>query len=109
MKQSQMFKGLLLVLVLALGAGALLWGRGAGSARRATTKQQSSANAGAPPQQLSAEAQASLRSIVQAGNLPELRWPDFSDYGKLVQEFYDSYGFALPWVAECSQPRRRGK
>ena len=98
MKQSQMFKGLLLVLVLALGAGALLWGRGAGSARRATTKQQSPANAGAPPQQLSAEAQASLRSIVQAGNLPELRWPDFSDYGKLVQEFYDSYGFALPWV-----------
>jgi len=98
MKQSQVIKGLLLVLVLGLGAGALLWGHGVGSARRASTQQQSSGNAGAPPQQLSAEAQASLRAIVQAGNLPELRWPDFSDYGKLVQGFYDSYGYSLPWV-----------
>ena len=98
MKQSQMVKGLLLLLALAAGAGALLWGHGVGSARRTDAQQQSAANTGAPPQQLSADAQASLRAIVQSGNLPELRWPDFSDYGSTVQEFYDSYGYSLPWV-----------
>jgi murein L,D-transpeptidase YcbB/YkuD len=36
--------------------------------------------------------------VIAAGNLAELRWPDFSDYGKLVTEFYDSYGYSLPWV-----------
>jgi murein L,D-transpeptidase YcbB/YkuD len=35
---------------------------------------------------------------VQAGTLPDLRWPDFSDYQKNVQKFYESYGYSLPWV-----------
>lgn len=38
--------------------------------------------------------------MVQAGNLPDLRWPDFSDYEKHVQKFYESYGYSLPWVRD---------
>lgn len=51
-----------------------------------------------PPQQLSAESQAALHAIVQAGYLAELRWPDFSDYRQHLVKFYDSYGYSLPWV-----------
>jgi murein L,D-transpeptidase YcbB/YkuD len=51
-----------------------------------------------PPQQLSSDGQASLRAIIQAGNLSDLRWPDFSDYKKHMQNFYESYGYSLPWV-----------
>ena len=39
-----------------------------------------------------------MRGIIQAGNLADLRWPDFSDYDKHVQKFYESYGYSLPWV-----------
>ncbi len=39
-----------------------------------------------------------MQAIIQTGNLPDLRWPNFSDYGKHLQKFYDSYGYALPWV-----------
>lgn len=39
-----------------------------------------------------------MRAIVQAGNLADMRWPDFSDYQKHVQKFYESYGYSLPWV-----------
>jgi L,D-transpeptidase YcbB len=52
----------------------------------------------APPQPLSAESKASLRAIIEAGNLPDLRWPDFSDYRVHVAKFYASYGNALAWV-----------
>ncbi len=96
MKQWRISKGLL---VLPLATVALLWGHGIGSARHAQ-QSEGSAKSAAPPQQLSAEGQASLRAIIQAGNLPDLRWPDFSDYDKHVQKFYESYGYSLPWVRE---------
>jgi murein L,D-transpeptidase YcbB/YkuD len=41
-----------------------------------------------------------LRAAVNAGNLPDLRWPDFSDYTKHVQNFYASYNYSLPWVKD---------
>ena len=94
--RSRISKGLLLALPLfTIG---LIWGHGIGSARRARTQSETSAKSAAPPQQLSPEGQASLRAIIQAGNLSDLRWPDFSDYGKHVQKFYDSYAYSLPWV-----------
>ena len=96
MKQSRISKGLLFVLPLVTIA--LRWGHGIGSARRARTQSETSAKSAAPPQQLSPEGQASLRAIIQAGNLSDLRWPDFSDYDKHVQKFYESYGYSLPWV-----------
>jgi murein L,D-transpeptidase YcbB/YkuD len=96
MKQSRISNGL--VLLLPVLAVALLLGCGTGSAGRAQAQSESSAKSGDPPQPLSAEGQASLRAIIQAGNLPDLRWPDFSDYGKHLQKFYGSYGYSLPWV-----------
>ena len=87
-----------LLLTLPLVALTLLYGCNTGSTANARSQSQNSAKSAAPPQQLSPEGQASLRAIIAAGNLPELRWPDFSDYGKLVTEFYDSYGYSLPWV-----------
>jgi L,D-transpeptidase YcbB len=90
-------KGLFL---LPLAAVALLWGYGIGSAKRARAQSETSAKSAAAPQQLSADGQASLRGVIQVGNLPDLRWPDFSDYEKHVQKFYELYGHSLPWVRE---------
>jgi murein L,D-transpeptidase YcbB/YkuD len=47
---------------------------------------------------LGPEGQASLRTILEAGSLPDLRWPDFSDCREDVAKFYEEYGGALPWV-----------
>ena len=62
----------------------------------------------APPQPLSAEGKSSLRSIIRAGNLPSLRWPNFGDYRVHVAKFYESYGDALPWV-QGMQPTPRAQ
>jgi L,D-transpeptidase YcbB len=96
MKRSQIL-GVLVVAVLAAGA-AVLWGRGAGSAKRAPAQAAASALPALAPQQLSADSQAALRAIIEAGNLPDLRWPNFSDYGKHLAKFYEAYGYSLPWV-----------
>lgn len=77
---------------------ALWWSPGIGCTKQEGSQPESSAQSTAPPQQPGAEGQASLRAIVQAGNLADLRWPDFSDYQKHVQKFYESYGYSLPWV-----------
>jgi L,D-transpeptidase YcbB len=95
-KQSQISKGL--VLLLPLVAISLLWGRVLGSPRSARTQTEASAESAMPPQQLSSDGQSSLRAIVQAGNFSDLRWPNFSDYQKPIQKFYESYGYSLPWV-----------
>ena len=41
-----------------------------------------------------------LRGIATAGQLPELRWPDFSDYRAHVQNFYRPAGYAPAWIHE---------
>jgi len=60
----------------------------------------------AAPQQLSTEGQGLLRALVQAGQMPELRWPDFSDYCGHVSRFYETNGYALTWVSEM-QPTQQ--
>ncbi|MFZ0522280.1 MAG: L,D-transpeptidase family protein [Candidatus Acidiferrales bacterium] len=77
---------------------ALLLVHGDSSAATAPGQAAPPAQSTAPPQKLTPETQTWLRSTIQTGNLADLRWPDFSDYTKLVQEFYESYGYALPWV-----------
>jgi hypothetical protein len=89
-------KGLALLLLLV--AIFLLWDHSIGAGGRARRQTESSAKRAALPQQLSSEGQASLRRIIQSGNLSELHWPDFRDYGKHVQKFYESYGYSLPWI-----------
>src|SRR6185437_4531042 len=95
-KRWWIWKGL--ALVLPLFAIFLLWNYGVGAARRARRHAESSARPVALPQQLSSGGQTSLRGIFQSGNLSELRWPDFSDYGKHVQKFYESIGYSLSWI-----------
>jgi L,D-transpeptidase YcbB len=95
-KRSWILMGL--VLVLPPVAITLLLNDGIGSARSAHTQREASAKPFAPPQQLSSDGQASLRAIIQAGSLSDLRWPNFSDYQKHVQRFYESYDYSLPWV-----------
>jgi len=39
-----------------------------------------------------------LHGIASAGHLPELRWPDFSDYRAHVQNFYESSNYMPAWT-----------
>jgi murein L,D-transpeptidase YcbB/YkuD len=47
---------------------------------------------------LSPNSQQQLRTIVDSGRLADLQWPDFSDYGKWVKEFYDFSNYGLAWT-----------
>ena len=98
MKRSWISKRKLATLLIAIAA--LLCGPGIDSAGRANKQPENSVKFAMPGQELSAGSQASLRAIVQAGSLADLRWPDFSDYEKHVQKFYESYSYSLPWVRE---------
>ena len=49
-------------------------------------------------QHLSPEGEAALRGWIEAGSLPDLRWPDFSDYRVHVKNFYAPAGYVLGWV-----------
>ena len=42
--------------------------------------------------------QDELRALANQGVLPELRWPDYSDYRVQVQKFYEPTGYALAWI-----------
>ena len=52
------------------------------------------------PQPLSTAGKGLLRTLLQAGALSELRWPDFGDYRAHVAKFYETNDFALRWVRE---------
>jgi murein L,D-transpeptidase YcbB/YkuD len=99
--QSRIFKRLLLVLALVVIA--ILCGLAVRSSGRVHALSESSAKgtqaAANSPQQLSPAGQASLHAMIQTPMLPELRWPNFSDYDKHVEKFYESYGYSLPWVS----------
>jgi murein L,D-transpeptidase YcbB/YkuD len=49
------------------------------------------------------DATSPLHEIVAAGKLPDLRWPDFSDYRSPVQAFYESSNYSPAWVRD-NQP-----
>jgi len=87
-----------LTFVLALFTIFLVWDHSSEAARRPRRQAEGSASFIASPQQLSSEGQAYLRRIIISGSLSELRWPDFSDYDKHVQKFYESYRYSLPWI-----------
>jgi L,D-transpeptidase YcbB len=93
-KRSWIVNGLVLLVSL---VGIFLL-RDCGATKGARGQPESPARSAALPQQLSADGQASLRRIIQSGTLSDLRWPDFSDYDKHVQKFYESYGYSLAWI-----------
>ena len=41
-----------------------------------------------------------IGEIVTAGQLSDLRWPNFSDYAAHVRRFYESFGYAYAWLRE---------
>src|SRR5215469_11648243 len=47
-----------------------------------------------------ADASSVLRSIVSAGRLEELRWPDFSDYRPILEAFYTPTNFQFAWIRD---------
>jgi L,D-transpeptidase YcbB len=51
-------------------------------------------------QRLSPEGEAAFRALVEAGQLSDLRWPDFSDYRVHVKNFYEPAGYSLAWVRD---------
>jgi len=50
-----------------------------------------------PTEALSPGGQQELSAILQGERLAELQWPNFSDYGKWVREFYDLGNGRLEW------------
>ena len=47
---------------------------------------------------LSEPNQAWLRTAIGSGTFSDLRWPNFSDYSKHLQKFYDFNAYSLWWV-----------
>ena len=39
-----------------------------------------------------------LNALIAAGTLPDLRWPNFTDYRADVKKFYDQGGNSLAWI-----------
>ena len=39
-----------------------------------------------------------LNALIAAGTLPDLRWPNFTDYRDIVKKFYDAGGDSLAWI-----------
>ncbi|HET7435199.1 MAG TPA: L,D-transpeptidase family protein [Thermoanaerobaculia bacterium] len=40
-----------------------------------------------------------VQAVVEESQMPELRWPDFSDYRKHLRNFYAPTGYRLVWTA----------
>ena len=95
---------------LSVAVVALLCGGAIGFASRRQQSQSNSPSTATPPQQISPETRATLEAIIQTGNLPDLRWPNFSDYSKHVQKFYEFIWLRIAVGQEAwSRPRRRCK
>lgn len=88
---------LCLALSALLSASLALGGPSAEVNRSLSTSREGSQPAS---QRLSAAGESLLRSLVQAGELSDLRWPDFSDYRAHVAKFYEANAYALLWVSE---------
>jgi L,D-transpeptidase YcbB len=46
---------------------------------------------------LSATGAQELRALIESGRLADLQWPNFSDHGDAVREFYAQDGYRLAW------------
>jgi murein L,D-transpeptidase YcbB/YkuD len=77
---------------------ALFCGCGCGSADSAQAQPAPSSTTRGRAEDLSPEGQTWLRAAISRGSLPDLRWPDFSDYSKYVKKFYEFNGDSLWWV-----------
>ncbi len=49
-------------------------------------------------QGISADGEASIRNFLNAAEMPDLHWPNFTNYQKEVTKFYDDFNGTLPWI-----------
>ncbi len=101
MRRIQFIAGLLAATFVV--AAGFVWGGARLSARTPPGITQAPGQSVWAPQTLSSTGRDQLQAIITAGNLPEMRWPNFSDYVPLVQQFYGFYGNGMPWMRD-SQP-----
>jgi len=45
-----------------------------------------------------------LWALLRTGRLAEMRWPNFADQGRAVEDFYKPAGYQLAWINEASRP-----
>jgi L,D-transpeptidase YcbB len=86
---------LLLLFLLVANAGADLRGAEPRTISVAVGKESKAA----PPRDV-LTVQDELRVLASQGVLPELRWPNYSDYRVQVQKFYEPTGYALAWIQD---------
>jgi murein L,D-transpeptidase YcbB/YkuD len=87
-------KTAVVVLAIGLGFAACRGGTASSEARREGTVE--AQNFGTPGS-LSAVGEQELRAIVASGRLADLQWPNFSENGAAVTEFYNESGGRLGW------------
>lgn len=96
--------------VVCLALSASLWGsynyNGALGSRLNSTLRPSRRGSQPVQQSLSSAGEGLLRTLVQAGQLSELRWPDFGDYRAHVAKSYEANGYALLWVRGMQATRQ---
>jgi len=81
---------ILVALGIAVSVGPLL---AAGGGSPAPKPGQQVADATPPADQI----QTQLRALIEAGTLPESRWPEFTESQALVRKFYAAGGYSLVW------------
>jgi murein L,D-transpeptidase YcbB/YkuD len=82
-------------LILSVLLGGLIWTPGAND-RLLLPRGDNVAEAQSSVQ----NAQSEMRNIVNAGQLTDLRWPDFADYRRHLNDFYGASGYNLAWIRE---------
>src|ERR1035441_8474089 len=89
-------KSALAALIAALCCGAATSVAFAASSPAATPSAAQAASA-------AAQGPGDLGALIAAGTLPDLRWPNFTDYRDDVKKFYDSGGNSLAWIQRSEE------
>ena len=76
----------------------LYCGAAAGHSFAAGSPAASSTVNAAPTASSAIQGPGDLGALVAAGTLPDLRWPNFTDYRDSVKKFYDAGGYSLAWI-----------
>jgi len=52
----------------------------------------------------SVNASRELQALVRTGRLAEMRWPNFADHSRAVEDFYKPARYQLAWINEAQRP-----
>ena len=81
-------------------AAALISGCGLASGNAATKVTFANSISTVKTQQISSEGKSLLQAYLAAGELPDLQYSDFTNFGSEAKEFYEASGDSLPWITE---------